>query len=511
MHKTKLEYFKSNWCNEAKCFSALTMVPINNIIVGTPIIVISMPILTKDNTNQSSWKLDAEYSTLPLKRAKRLGRPRDIRQRDIRQEESRMPDDAPPERNIAAEVHQWGHRDVGQMVTEEIGHWNRMPDDAPPERNIVAPQGGVVRLSEAVEEVNDNDRSVVGVEYNRHNPYDWPPRQELHEDPNNVLSYADLAARGDYIHGNITVATDDIEEPTTTVTKHRPLSESLKKYTRTEPRSKMITKGAREEISAKALYNMGVEAANKVLQDNPYKANGILLFGNGGNYKDFEPLRLPSSNVYFDGRKPLIFDVGHRFELERLNDVYKKDELNNFSSIVEKLLTASRYLNYTFAGVAASNKKHMIADLNTIFSNLGHAYPENVSFFHSTSGSGGDLRCLVDVVSISFYRLEDVISIFDYKRLSGVVVEVFLTNSVNTSDVLNIDGMCSTYRFIFSKHRENVFTIDGDPIKRPYDSRTSDMLRTIVYVLDKHVPNDEKPKDEKPNKYKKNKSKKTSV
>jgi len=503
MHKTKLEYFKSNWCNEAKCFSALTMVPINNIIVGTPIIVISMPIFTKDNTNQSSWKLDAENSTLPFKRAKRLGRPR-----DIRQEESRMPDDAPPERNLVApqrevaEVYQWGSGDVRQ---EEIGHWSRMPDDAPPERNIVAPQGGVVggRLSEAIV----GGRLSAAVE----EIHEWPPRQELHEDPNNVLSYADSAARGDYIHRNIAAATDDVEEPTTTVTKHRPLSESLKKYTRTEPRSKMITKGAREEISAKALYNMGVEAANKVLQDNPYKANGILLFGNGGNYKDFEPLRLPSSNVYFDGRKPLIFDVGHRFELERLNDVYKKDELNNFSSIVEKLLTASRYLNYTFAGVAASNKKHMIADLNTIFSNLGHAYPENVSFFHSTSGSGGDLRCLVDVVSISFYRLEDVISIFDYKRLSGVVVEVFLTNSVNTSDVLNIDGMCSTYRFIFSKHRENVFTIDGDPIKRPYDSRTSDMLRTIVYVLDKHVPNDEKPKDEKPNKYKKNKSKKTSV
>lgn len=245
-----------------------------------------------------------------------------------------------------------------------------------------------------------------------------------------------------------------------------------------------------KKVSAKDLYEMGIVEANKILQSS-VKINTIFVFSLYKDYRDFYVQGMHSHHVYFDGKKPLIFDEGRRFELERLADVHKKDELNNFSEMIRDSLRKNRYINYSFEGVATSNKKYMLEDINTIFNDLQRAFPKNFSFFMSVLNNG-TLRSLVDTVSISFYRMQDVIAIFDSKETSGMGVEIFLTNSNHRPIFMDEPEATATYRFLFSKSRENILTIDGELINRQNNRTTSDALSVAVSVISKNIPVDDK-------------------
>jgi hypothetical protein len=244
-----------------------------------------------------------------------------------------------------------------------------------------------------------------------------------------------------------------------------------------------------EKISVKDLYGMGIAEANELLQNSGINANVIFPFSFYEDSKDFYVYRLRANQLYFDGKKPLIFDEGHILELGRLADAHDKDDLQNFVEVVNDSLRSNRYLNYVFSGVALSNIKYMLEDINTIFNSLKKAYPKNVSFYRYPTKA---MRCLVDTVSVSFYRIEDVIAIFDFKKMSGIVVEIFLTNSNHKIPDMDRSGSTATYRFLFSKSRENIFSIDGESIKRQYDKNTTDVLSLMSSTISKNIPNDEK-------------------
>lgn len=253
-------------------------------------------------------------------------------------------------------------------------------------------------------------------------------------------------------------------------------------------------------VTAKDFYKMDRDMVNEILRAYKFKANALFLFNIDEGYKDYNTSKVMSYQIYFDGRPPLIYDEGHHVELERLGDVYSKQQLKDFPEIVNGLLRENRYLNYTFSGVAASNRKYLFEDINAMVNTLRGEYSFNVCFFQTMVRN--HLRNLIDTVSISLYRLEDVIPIFDFKRSVGVAVEVFLTASTNTVSEVSVEGTASTHRFLFSSSKENVFSIDGEPISRPFDTNVESGLRRVYHILDHEVPNDTQLK-----KYKKGKSK----
>ena len=90
-----------------------------------------------------------------------------------------------------------------------------------------------------------------------------------------------------------------------------------------------------------------------------------------------------------------------------------------------------------------------------------------------------------------------MIAIFDSKKTSGIAAEIFLTNSTHNTSQMSRDGVTVTYRFLFSKSRENLFSIDGETIKRQCDRNTKDVLSSVSSIISKEIPNDEKLKNEK--------------
>lgn len=244
-----------------------------------------------------------------------------------------------------------------------------------------------------------------------------------------------------------------------------------------------------KKVSVKDLYTMGIVKANEMLQRKAAKVGVMFAFSFYKDYQDHYVNTMQSHQVYFDGKKPLIYDEGHKFELKRLSDVHSKNYLNNFAEMIADSLKEDRYINYSFGEIASSNKKYIFEDINIIFNSLKKVFPENFSFFRSILNDGR-LRSLVDTVSISFYRIQDIIAIFDSKKTSGMGVEIFLTNSVHKPTAMSKSETVATYRFLFSKSRENILTIDGESIRRQHNTSTNDTLGTAFSVINKNIPID---------------------
>lgn len=255
------------------------------------------------------------------------------------------------------------------------------------------------------------------------------------------------------------------------------------------------SKSGNIKVRAKDLIKMDPMEVKTLLKHKVSKMNVLVPFGCIPNSDDYLQIKLPPSKIHFDGKMPLIFDEGHSFETKRLSDVHSKHEIKNFAEMSHEALKNHRYLNYTFVDVAQSNKKYMLEDINSIFNSLKSAYPENVSFFQHTNFS--KMRCLVDTISISLYRLEDTTAIFDVRRADGLAAEIFLTNSAQDVYDMGKEARSATYRFFFSKSRENIFTIDGELIRRQNDRPTLDALHHACFRISEEMPNDNKLKKAK--------------
>jgi hypothetical protein len=116
---------------------------------------------------------------------------------------------------------------------------------------------------------------------------------------------------------------------------------------------------------------------------------------------------------------------------------------------------------------------------------LRKSLPNNVCFYHNN----GKCRSLIDTVSISFYKLSDVIAVFDTKRATGVCMEVFMTSSAVKNFTYPEKSM--TWRFLFCKYRDNAFSIDGEKIQRPSDISTDDGFTYVERGLAGNTANDE--------------------
>ncbi len=192
---------------------------------------------------------------------------------------------------------------------------------------------------------------------------------------------------------------------------------------------------------------------------------------------------------------PIIHDKGSHTSLERLSDVHDKDEISNFGMAIGDVLKSVRYVNYTFTGIAKSNIKYIMEDINRMYNALRSVYEIDVCTYMY---AGNRSRMLIDTVSISFYNLCDMIPIFDSKRAKGIGIEISLASSSLPGIEYMGQGGAITYRFIMACYRENILTIDGEKINRALDVGSNKAISCISKVLRTEAPNDMKLHKRKP-------------
>ncbi len=260
---------------------------------------------------------------------------------------------------------------------------------------------------------------------------------------------------------------------------------SAKKRAKDKSPYSMAPKG--KSISISELSDKKPCEIDKILSINVGRVKLVLPFCIDAPPNDYYE-KVVNPNVFAcSNRIHIIHDKGSHMLLERLSDVHNKDELASFSTIINDRLREARYVNYTFTGIAKSNIKYMMEDLNRMYNALRKTYENHTCVYMYENGRS---RALVDTLSISFYNLYDMIPIFDSKRAKGVGIEISLTNSIFKGIELTDANLAITYRFILAAHRENIFTIDGEKINRLLDISSSKALTHLSKVLFAEAPND---------------------
>lgn len=296
------------------------------------------------------------------------------------------------------------------------------------------------------------------------------------------------------IRGEIRVRAEDQAQPAGDGYNRGYSRDNYKKRSLSPPPG-MSSKGSKKKATcAKDLYKMDISKANDLIRNCVSKTNVLFAFSTHNDYIDYYTTSIYGHQIYFNGVKPIILDDGKRFELSRISDVHNKTDLNNFAEMTYNSLQDNRYINYTFTDVMESNKRYMMEDVNLIFGSLKEAYPHNISCFRTLSDG---LRGLIDVVSISFYRLPDVVAVFDFNNMVGVGVEVLMTNSLYDAKAVSKGEQSVTHRFLFSSTRENLFTIDGESVARRSDSLTDKALGSVHKIIGEEVPYDKALKGKK--------------
>lgn len=247
---------------------------------------------------------------------------------------------------------------------------------------------------------------------------------------------------------------------------------------------KPTKKKVNNQTSAIDLYDVSVDEANNIIESSRPKTKLIFMQNIYSGDHDFYTTDVMPTAFHFDGSKPLIYDSCLRVDSDSLSDMHKDHDISDIGDIMMSLLLEYRYINYSVRNVAKSNAEDVYKYISKMVRFLGHRLPENVCFYRSDSGC----RSLIDTVSISFYKLSDVIAIFDSKRAVGLCMEIFLTSSVLKDPTYPRKNM--TFRFLFCKHRDNAFTVDGDKIIRPSDIPTLEGIKYMQNGLYTNVAND---------------------
>lgn len=264
------------------------------------------------------------------------------------------------------------------------------------------------------------------------------------------------------------------------------------KITKSKPAPKKPVPTEAKKSTAKDLYQIAkkdLRKANSTLSKSLSSINVVIPFSIWSDPVDYVVNVTNANRFHIDGSLPIIYDHGIHTELDRLSDVHNSSDVSNFPDLLADRLQSNRFINYTFSGVGTSNLKYMLEDINSFYSVLTKAYPNHISFFQYPNNR---VKVITDIVSVSFYELGDVLPIFDSKRASGICMEVFITNSSIKGQDITSKMKSATYRFVFSKSKENVFTIDGEAIRRPHDMSSSKAISLVRDTISKEVPNDAK-------------------
>jgi len=234
----------------------------------------------------------------------------------------------------------------------------------------------------------------------------------------------------------------------------------------------------------KARGSDSVEEINNYFRSNSGSAVIIFLFNTYNDSPDFITTTTKLNKIYYIDDKPLIYDSYSSTVLKSLEDNLID---GNILEQLKSQLNDNRFVNYVFEDVKLSNVNNVISNIEKVIDILNKNYSNNTSFYqYVCTGS----RVLIDTVSMSFYKIGDVIPVFNYKKLNGICMEIILTNSDLKGEALIRQNYSMTYKFLFSKHKENTFSIDGELVTRPNEMSILHTMPLLYKLLKKSTPKD---------------------
>lgn len=238
---------------------------------------------------------------------------------------------------------------------------------------------------------------------------------------------------------------------------------------------KRITLARVAEIVPKHIDNVLVTSLSKI--------KAINLFPSRGDGWDHSYFNLNPKSITVIPVKPLIWDNGYICEVESILGILGN---RNIIDQVQELLRSYRYVTYSINKPTKNKIAEIMKELSFVISLLAKSFPANKCY---SAVDYNEAYLLMDGLAVTFYKLSDVIAIYDYKRINGVAVDIYAcSNQIN--QINDMPGAVMLYRFIFNADKENLFSIDGETISR-WGERTipiSDAVSRINTFLNKNTP-----------------------
>lgn len=240
--------------------------------------------------------------------------------------------------------------------------------------------------------------------------------------------------------------------------------DNAKKGAKKQRISKKIIKEKEEEfsITVNELRSMKtISEVNKYLRDNIKLFRIYIPFGStefDGGMNTFAHTVRPA-DVCYSKKIPMIYDSVKYFDHYTEFLSLCKDNSKHLATEIVSLLEKYKFINYTAPDLDSSNLDSKLQMVMALFKNINHEYKHAI-ITHETAWN--NLRTpFFDTISISFYRIEDIMPVFDYKKLNGIGLELtFLSSDPD----YKVDSQMITIRYLFSKYRENVLIVDGEEV-----------------------------------------------
>lgn len=194
----------------------------------------------------------------------------------------------------------------------------------------------------------------------------------------------------------------------------------------------------------------------------------------------------PINNFLFNGKKPIMFDKHKIIESDTFE--FEKLKSNNFThntEIIEEVLKIlDTYRTFTIVkhGIDDHDKNHFIATTSTLINTIINMFFYNQSIYYY----GNANKVLINTLSFSFYKIEDLVPLFSSKNdRCSIGVELFACNSDSKQIIKSND--CILAQFIFAQHKEGLFKIDGADIHYIYARSVAEDLSEFYNGINKHL------------------------
>lgn len=239
---------------------------------------------------------------------------------------------------------------------------------------------------------------------------------------------------------------------------------------------------SKERASLVEISNLVPGHIGEVLQHSLSKIKILNFFPHRSDGWDHTYLTCNPKHVAITSVPPLIWDDGFICEIENVCGLMGGD---NPAVKIYDMLESYRYVTYCYSGFNKHKTAEIFKDFKKLLGFLTAKYP--VSKCYSCT-EYMEACVLMDICSISFFRLSDVITIYDSKKAYGMAMDIFACSS-QIKNINEMPGATMLIRFVFNIDKENLYTIDGEKINRwPDKGRIEDGLGYAINFLAKNSP-----------------------
>lgn len=242
--------------------------------------------------------------------------------------------------------------------------------------------------------------------------------------------------------------------------------------------------GKNSKVSLAELYSIVHTHTDEVLAHSVSRLRVLDAFGAGLSGCDHTLFNLPSKKVAVLPSPPLFWEDGLILETTSVCELVGTNDL---ATKIHNMLSAHRYVTYCYKDFSRNSVGDVIEDIRIL---LGYSV-QNYPIFRCYSWPDfADMSVLLDVCSITFFRLSDTTAVYDRKKAVGYAVDIFACSSQMNS-IANMPGSIMLVRFVFNADRENLFAVDGEVINSgrwPNKGSIADALSYTRTILLKNSP-----------------------